>query len=86
MFMKSPSTDLIIILVVVLLIVGPKRLSGLARQLGEGVREFGDSISGDSKDKEAGSRPELTSASVSDTGPTGVSAQQSTEVSSQPRA
>jgi len=85
MFMKSPSTDLIIVLVVVLLIVGPKRLSGLARQLGEGVREFTDSISGDSKDGKAASRPEITSA-PSDTRPAGVSAQQSTEVSSRPGA
>jgi sec-independent protein translocase protein TatA len=66
MFIKSPSTDLIIVLVIVLLIFGPKRLPGLGRQLGQGMREFKDSITGNSKDDdEAESRPELTSAAAS---------------------
>jgi sec-independent protein translocase protein TatA len=66
MFIKSPSTDLIIVLVIVLLIFGPKRLPGLGRQLGQGMREFKDSITGNSKDDdEAESRPELTAASAS---------------------
>ena len=39
-------TELIIVLVIVLLIFGPKRLPGLGRQLGGGMREFKDSISG----------------------------------------
>jgi sec-independent protein translocase protein TatA len=41
-------TELIIVLVIVLLIFGPKRLPGLGRQLGSGMREFKDSISGKS--------------------------------------
>jgi sec-independent protein translocase protein TatA len=65
MFIKSPSTDLIIVLVIVLLIFGPKRLPGLGRQLGQGMREFKDSITGNSKDDQAEARPELTSASAS---------------------
>ena len=43
-------TELIIVLVIVLLIFGPKRLPGLGRQLGSGMREFKDSITGKSKD------------------------------------
>ena len=39
-------TELIIVLVIVLLIFGPKRLPGLGRQLGDGMREFKESISG----------------------------------------
>ena len=39
-------TELIIGLVIVLLIFGPKRLPGLGKQLGGGMREFKDSISG----------------------------------------
>jgi sec-independent protein translocase protein TatA len=39
-------TELIIVLVIVLVIFGPKRLPGLGRQLGAGMREFRDSISG----------------------------------------
>ncbi len=39
-------TELIIVLVIVLLIFGPKRLPGLGKQLGGGMREFKDSITG----------------------------------------
>lgn len=42
--------ELAIILLIVLLIFGPKRLPGLGKQLGTGMREFKDSITG--KDKE----------------------------------
>jgi sec-independent protein translocase protein TatA len=38
--------ELIIVLVVVLLIFGPKRLPGLGKQLGTGMREFKESIAG----------------------------------------
>ena len=37
-------TELLIVLAIVLLIVGPKRLPSLGRQLGGGLREFKDSI------------------------------------------
>jgi sec-independent protein translocase protein TatA len=47
---RNPTTDLIVVLVIVLLILGPKRLPGLGKSLGTGMREFKDSISGDSKD------------------------------------
>ena len=89
MFYKSPTTDLIIILVIVLLIFGPKRLPGLGRQLGQGMREFKDSITGQSKDDDAESRPELTMASGSapEAASGGAGSQRpSPEVSSQPRA
>ena len=39
-------TELIIVLVIVLLIFGPKRLPGLGKQLGSGMREFRDSVTG----------------------------------------
>jgi sec-independent protein translocase protein TatA len=45
--------ELLIVLGIVLLIFGPKRLPGLGRQLGSGMREFKDSItrkSGDDDD------------------------------------
>jgi sec-independent protein translocase protein TatA len=38
--------ELIIVLVIVLVIFGPKRLPGLGRSLGSGLREFKDSLSG----------------------------------------
>ena len=46
--------ELGIVLVIILLIFGPKRLPGLGRQLGSGMREFKDSITGrGNKDEEA---------------------------------
>ena len=43
-------TELIIVLVIVLLIFGPKRLPGLGRQLGGGMREVKDSLTSKGKD------------------------------------
>jgi sec-independent protein translocase protein TatA len=53
-------TELIIVLVIVLLIFGPKRLPGLGKQLGTGMREFKDSISGkgDKDDDDGDEEPE----------------------------
>src|SRR5688572_14055582 len=45
-------TELLIVLGIVLLIFGPKRLPGLGKQLGTGMREFKDSITGKDKDSE----------------------------------
>ena len=61
--------ELIIVLVILLVIFGPKRLPGLGRSLGSGMREFKDSISGDSKgsDDEADERPALEPAPVATT-------------------
>jgi len=44
--------ELIIVLVIVLLIFGPKRLPGLGRSLGSGMREFKDSVTGKTKDED----------------------------------
>jgi sec-independent protein translocase protein TatA len=64
-------TELIIVLVIVLLIFGPKRLPGLGKQLGTGMREFKDSISGkggrdddDDDDDEAGADRRKTEAAL----------------------
>jgi sec-independent protein translocase protein TatA len=64
--------ELLIVLAVVLLIFGPKRLPQLGRQLGGGMREFKDSIQGKGKDDEDGEadaaagRPELSRAQQAD--------------------
>lgn len=42
--------ELIIVLVIALVIFGPKRLPDLGKSLGTGMREFKDSITGTSKD------------------------------------
>ena len=44
--------ELLIVLFVILLILGPKRLPGLGRSLGSGMREFKDSITKKDKDPE----------------------------------
>ena len=47
--------ELLIVLGIVIVIFGPKRLPGLGRQLGSGMREFRDSIrsKGDADDSDA---------------------------------
>ena len=45
-------TELIILLVVLLVFFGPKRLPEMGRSLGKGMREFKDSISGKDDDDE----------------------------------
>ena len=42
--------EILIVLVIVLVVFGPKRLPDLGRSLGSGMREFKDSITGSSKD------------------------------------
>jgi sec-independent protein translocase protein TatA len=56
--------ELLILLFVVLLVLGPKRLPGLGRSLGGGLREFKDSIRG--KDDP----PEVTAAATDAERPT----------------
>lgn len=61
---RNPTTDVIVVLIIVLLIFGPKRLPGLGKSLGTGLREFKESITGENKDHQAGSRQEITSANA----------------------
>jgi sec-independent protein translocase protein TatA len=42
--------ELIIVLVIALLVLGPKRLPEVGRSVGRGMREFKDSISGVTRD------------------------------------
>jgi sec-independent protein translocase protein TatA len=60
--------ELLIVLGIILLIFGPKRLPAAGRALGHGIREFKDSISGSRKgrDGEDGEPAELPA------GPTGA--------------
>jgi len=45
-------THLILILAVALLVLGPKRLPAAGRALGQGLREFKGSISGDESEEQ----------------------------------
>jgi sec-independent protein translocase protein TatA len=52
-------TELIVVLVIALLILGPKRLPDFGRSLGSGMREFKESVTG-------ADRHELANADVPD--------------------
>ena len=42
--------ELVIVLVIALIVLGPKRLPEAGRSIGKGMREFKDSLNGDSRD------------------------------------
>jgi sec-independent protein translocase protein TatA len=41
--------ELVVVLVIALIVLGPKRLPEVGRSIGNGMREFKNSISGDSR-------------------------------------
>jgi sec-independent protein translocase protein TatA len=51
--------ELLLLLVAILLVFGPKRLPEMGRSLGKGMREFKDSITGNDEDKTTASPPQL---------------------------
>jgi sec-independent protein translocase protein TatA len=51
--------EIIIVLIIVLVIFGPKRLPELGRSMGRGMREFKDSVTGKDEDEK---KPEITAA------------------------
>jgi sec-independent protein translocase protein TatA len=44
--------ELVLVLVVALIVLGPKKLPEVGRSLGKGMREFKDSIAGHTRDDE----------------------------------
>ena len=52
MFSQIGPLEIILVLLIVLVIFGPKRLPGLGKQLGTGLREFKESVTGEKKDEE----------------------------------
>jgi sec-independent protein translocase protein TatA len=58
---------LVVVLIIALVIFGPKRLPELGRSMGKGIREFRSSVSGKDKDDEEPSKPaELEGAQDAD--------------------
>ena len=83
--------ELIIVLVILLVIFGPKRLPGLGRSLGSGMKEFKDSVTGNSKDDDEDERPARTAAPAATTTPVATPAATTnepaeTKVPTEPRA
>ena len=44
--------ELVVILAIALIVLGPKKLPEVGRSIGKGMREFKESLSGDSRDDE----------------------------------
>jgi sec-independent protein translocase protein TatA len=44
--------EIVIVLIIVLIVFGPKRLPEMGRSLGRGIREFKDSVTGNDEDDE----------------------------------
>jgi len=59
--------ELLILLVVVLIFFGPKRLPEMGRSLGRGMREFKESVTGNDRDDDEPAA--LPTASVTQDGP-----------------
>jgi sec-independent protein translocase protein TatA len=52
MFSQIGPLEIILVLLIVLVIFGPKRLPGLGKQLGTGLREFKESVTGEKREEE----------------------------------
>jgi sec-independent protein translocase protein TatA len=53
--------ELIVILAIALIVLGPKKLPEVGRSVGKGMREFKDAISGENDHDEDDERPALRS-------------------------
>jgi sec-independent protein translocase protein TatA len=63
-FSQIGPMEIVLVLVIALLVLGPKRLPEAGRSIGKGMREFKDSISGITKDEDQPqqSQQDLTAA------------------------
>lgn len=43
--------EVVVVLVIALLVIGPKKLPDMAKSMGSGLREFKDSLSGESDER-----------------------------------
>lgn len=58
--------EIVVVLVIALLVIGPKKLPDMAKSLGGGVREFKDSLSGGDDDRDDVRAPGTTGTSRSE--------------------
>jgi sec-independent protein translocase protein TatA len=57
--------ELVIVFVIALIVLGPKRLPEVGRSIGSSMREFKDAISGDKREDDDDDELNLTTASKS---------------------
>lgn len=55
--------EIVVVLIIALIVFGPKRLPELGNSLGKGIREFKDSVTGENKDDDADDEVKAISAS-----------------------
>ena len=53
--------ELIVILAIALIVLGPKKLPEVGKSLGKGMREFKDSLAGDTDRRDEDERPAIKS-------------------------
>ena len=51
--------ELIVILAIALIVLGPKRLPEVGKSLGKGMREFKESLQGEEREREEDERPAI---------------------------
>lgn len=57
MFGNIGPLEIVVVLIIALIVFGPKRLPELGRSLGRGIREFRGSLGGDDDEEDGGSPP-----------------------------
>ena len=77
MFSGIGVPELLIVLVIALIVLGPKKLPEVGRSLGRGMREFKDSISGITDDDDDEGIRSLNNASNPKRSSTGSTSEQS---------
>jgi sec-independent protein translocase protein TatA len=50
--------ELVVVLAIALIVLGPKKLPEVGRSLGRGMREFKDSLSGEHEEDQKADKPE----------------------------
>jgi sec-independent protein translocase protein TatA len=58
--------EIVVILIIALVVFGPKRLPELGRSMGKGMREFKDSLTGNNDDDDDEPRPRIERARATD--------------------
>jgi sec-independent protein translocase protein TatA len=57
--------EIIVVLIIALIVFGPKRLPELGNSLGKGIREFKDSVTGENKDDDVDDDDDVKAISAS---------------------